>query len=408
MPYDTDNLVGRNMKLTTDSLIAACADDAFDAGIQIRNDLQPLGGAGSPVKPAVYAGNRYQLDRRWIGDGDDRRAVDAVSIDNVPSQANRLEAALERLAPSVGLPQIDLDLSSHPHLPPHIPPRLSAYRFPHRNADAYMRDSELEGIALGKTDLGRDLFTATPWSPEPLLRSMPHALLYGFWQSHLGKNGPQTKLARSWTSEIIGYEPGSTETRRLGLKGDPMNLNADDAIRYDPNDTRAWELIEGAAKKGSKSKDSLAEVGHGQVPVSGADAPLGSVSFRSIEQIAYLSFAGLRNLGSIGSATNAPLRALVASIGILAHVGAFGRGFTLRSGADLVPEGVHWTWLGESSDETIDPPTIDQAKSLFAGCQVAAAAAGLPVGDWAGDPIVLTPNAQLLRVLAQTFPEYEL
>lgn len=396
------------MKISADRLIAGCSDAAFDNGITVHAELEPLAGPGAPVKPAVYAGGHYQLERRWLGEGEERRVVDAISIDNPPSQANRLEAALERLAPSVGLPRLELDISGHPHLPPHIPPRLSGFRFPHRNADSYLRDSELDGVSVTKTKFGKDLFAATAQSPLALIQHFPHALLFGFWQSHMGKKGPQTKLARSWTSEIIGFEPGSTETRRLGLKGDPLNLTVDDGIAFSDDDHRDWDLVAGKAKAGSKSKDSLAEVGHGQVPVSGSDAPLGAVSFRSIAQTASVSLASLRNIGTGDDAVDAPLRALLVAIGVLGHVAAFGRGFNLRSTADLVPATQTWTWMGEDANEELDTPTIGEAKVLFADCVAAAGDAGLPVGDWATSEIRLTPNAALLKVLAQTFPEYEL
>lgn len=396
------------MTLTAERLVGACSDDAFDNGITIAASLEPLAGPGAPVKPAVYAGGLYQVEKRWQGDGDDRDVVDAISIDNTPSQANRLEAALERLAPAVGLPRITLDLSVHPHLPPHIPARLSAFRFPHRNADAYLRDAELDGEKIDKTEFGSGLLKATAQSPEALIEYMPHALLYGFWQSHLGKKGPQTKLARSWTSEIIGYEPASLDTRRLGLKGDPLNLTSDDAVTFSDDDSRDWELVTGKVKAGSKSKDSLAEVGHGQVPVSPDNAPLGAVSFRSVEQRAALSIASLRNIGTGDSNADGPLRALLCAIGILSHVAAFGRGFNLRSGADLVAVETRWTWVGESGDEPIETPTLSDAKKLFADCVAAADAAGLPVGGWADTDIVLTPNTSLLKVLEQTFPQYDL
>lgn len=395
------------MELSADRLIAGCSDDAFDAGLSVVTALEPLAGSGAPVKPAVYAGSSYQVERRWRGEGEGREIVDAISIDNAASQANRLEAALERLAGSVGLPHLVLDLSEHPHLPPHVPARLSGYRFPHRNADAYLRDATLEGVALAKTELGEQLFLASAQNPLGLIASMPHALLFGFWQSHLGKKGPQTKLARSWTSEIIGYEPGSMDIRRLGVKGDPLNLSIDDALSYSEDDLRDWELIEGKAKSGPKSKDSLAKIGHGQVPFTGSDAVLGAVSFRSIEQQSWVSFAGLRNIGAGDAAADAVLRALVCAIGVTAHVAAFGRGFHLRSGADLVPVGPVWQWLGESGNESVTPPSLDEAKAILADCIDAARAAGLPLDGWGGGETVLRPNAALLKVIAQTFPEYE-
>jgi CRISPR-associated protein Csb1 len=395
------------MKLTAALLNAACADDAYESGVAIRCVLDPLGGAGAPVKPAVYAGGQYQLDQRWVAEGDDVRSVQAIVIDNVPSQANRLEAALMRLAGPVGLPQFILDLSDCQHLPPHIPSSLSSFQFPHRNADAYLRDSLLDGVPFLKSAVGAAVFAATPARADDLVRYMPQALLFGFWQSHLGKKGAQTKLARAWTSEIVGFEPGSTDTRRLGVKGDPLNLSIDQAVSFDSDDLREWELVEGKTKAGSKSKDSLAEVGHGQVPVTGPDAPLGAVSFRRIEQLATVSFAQLRNVHASTPEASSAMRALLVAMGVLAHAAAFGSGFTLRSGADLVRTGSIWTWKGEVSDDDIDVPTVTEAKSLFSDAVAQAEAAGLPVGDWGGDPIELKPNAALSKVLAQTFPDLD-
>ncbi len=74
-------------------LLGGCADDAFDDGIRIDADLVPLAGAGGPVKPAVYEGGTYQHDHRWASPTDGE-ATPVIVIDNVPSQANRLEDAL--------------------------------------------------------------------------------------------------------------------------------------------------------------------------------------------------------------------------------------------------------------------------------------------------------------------------
>lgn len=397
------------MKLTAANLSEACADDAFASGIAIHAILEPMGGPGAPVKPAVYAGGLYQVDTRWYGEGDDREPVQALVIDNVPSQANRAEAALEKMAAKLGLPQLQLDLSEHPHLPAHIPPMLSSFRFPHRNADAYIRDASFDGVDFPKTEIGRSLLLATPWEPDALVEWIPQALLYGFWQSHLGNKGPQTKLARSWTSEIVGYKPGSVDTHRLGLKGDPLNLSIDEAVEYDADDVLDWSVLEAGKKAGSKTKDRLSNIGHGQVPVSGKDAPLGGVSFLAVEQHAVVSFASLRNITTDTSEKNSVLRAMLVALGIVGHVGAFGRGFTLRSGADLRPMTTSWTWLGESSDVEIEVPTLADAQTLFSECVSAAQSVGLPVGSaWADEPLRITPNKSLADVIAKTFPEYSL
>ena len=103
-----------NMKqLNAEMLVNACKDDSFDAGITIRADLEPLGGHGVPVKPATYAGGKFQTGKRWITDtGGNQQPVDILVIDNEPSEANRLEASLLARRDELGLPDIVLDLSS--------------------------------------------------------------------------------------------------------------------------------------------------------------------------------------------------------------------------------------------------------------------------------------------------------
>src|SRR5579884_3828627 len=139
--------------LDVDRLLSACADLSDEAGITITSALEPLAGPGAPVKPAVYAGGQYQLDKRWDHSKEPPEPVDVVVIDNVPSQANRLEAALELLKDRVRLPEVVLNLSGMESMPPHLPRALSGFRFPHRHADAYLRDSLLGGQPLPRTDV---------------------------------------------------------------------------------------------------------------------------------------------------------------------------------------------------------------------------------------------------------------
>jgi CRISPR-associated protein Csb1 len=394
------------MQIGVEGLIEACGDSSQEAGLVIASQLVPLGGAGAPVKPAVYAGGRYQLDRRWTADGEARQTVDVVVIDNVPSQANRLEAALQRLRPKLGIPEMELDLSECGSLPPHLPRTLSGFRFPHRQADAYLRDAMLDGSEFPKTAVGQEVMTATGDNAAGLLQWFPQALLFGFWQSHLGKKRSQAKLARSWVSEIAGFQPASTETRVLGLKGDPLNLSVDEKVTYDPEDLlgTSWQIGEEKKAGGTKKRESLSELGHGQVPVTPSEAALGGVSFADIRQRTTLSFASLRRV-SVGSPeANGPARALLASLGIVAHVGAFGGAFSLRSGCDLRATSSSWTWLGASRDESLDAPGLSAAIELFRGCVDRAEAAGLPVGTrWATEPLRLLPNAALEQVIRRTY-----
>ena len=282
-------------RIDLDALLAGCADDSFDDGIRIDSELEPVAGPGGPVKPAVYEGGNYQHDRRWAAAGDPE-ATQVIVIDNVPSQANRLEHALRQHRKSISIPEFLLDFSAMPHLPSHLPKSLSSLEFPHRNADAYLRDSELDGEDFMKTEIGRAIFGATAQACGPLVAWFPQALLYGFWQSHLGKKRQNTKHARAWVSEIVGLQPASTETKVLGLKGDALNLSTDEAVTSNPNDRTKWDVGKGGKIEGGKN-DKLSEMGHGQVPFMGADAPAASVSFARVTQRATVSFAQLRRVG---------------------------------------------------------------------------------------------------------------
>ena len=187
-----------------------------------------------------------------------------------------------------------LDLSDLPHLPAHLPQSLSSLEFPHRNADAYLRDAELDGQDFLKTEIGQAIFGATAQTCGPLIAWFPQALLYGFWQSHLGKKRQNTKHARAWVSEIVGWQPASTETKVLGLKGDALNLslNTTEDVTFNPNDQTTWEIGNGA--KASAKSDKLSQIGHGQAPFMGNDAPAAAVSFAWVTQRATVSFAQLR------------------------------------------------------------------------------------------------------------------
>ena len=396
------------MQINYQRLVSACADDAFDDGIRIDAKLQPLSGPGGPVKPAVYEGGNYQLDDRWESP-DDAEPTRVIVIDNVPSQANRLEHALWRDRKSSSIPEFILDLSDLNGLPAHLPRFLSSLEFPHRNADAYLRDATLEGKRFFATPLGQAIFGATAQECGPLMSWFPQALLYGFWQSHLGKKRQNSKHARAWVSEIIGWRPASTETRIFGLKGDPLNLNTDDAITSNPDDRTRWDIGGTEPVEGGK-KDKLSEIGHGQVPFMGSDAAAAAVSFQCVTQRATVSFAQLRrvSLGRKASPeADAAARALLVALGLHAHQLAFGRAFALRSGADLRPTDIAMTWLGGSGDESCDIGGARAMRSLLTCARSHAESVGVPLNGWGQDPVMLRPGDALTKAIRSTWPELE-
>ena len=394
--------------INLESLLAGCADDSFDDGIRIDTELEPLSGPGGRVKPAVYEGGTYQMDRRWAAPADEA-PTPVIVIDNVPSQANRLEEALRRHRESIKVPELVLDLSDIGNLPAHLPRRLSSLEFPHRNADAYLRDARLGEVDFTRTDLGQAIFGATPQACGPLMAWFPQALLYGFWQSHLGKKRQNTKHARSWVSEIVGWSPAATDTKVLGLKGDALNLNTDETITSNPDDRMKWDIGKVEKVEGGK-RDKLSEIGHGQVPFMGDEAAAAAVSFARVTQRATVSFAQLRriSLGPNHSAdADAAARALLVALGLHAHVLAFGRGFALRSGAELRPKAIATTWLGGNGDEARTAGDAEATLALLRGALTHAASTGVPLDGWDKPALMLTPKDNLRTAIRATWPELE-
>ena len=107
------------MQLDLEHLLAGVATDSSEDGIRIDTDLEPLSGPGGSVKPAVYEGGKYQEDRRWASP-EDAEPSQVIVIDNVPSQANRLEAALKSHRESVAVPEFVLDFAEVGELPSHL------------------------------------------------------------------------------------------------------------------------------------------------------------------------------------------------------------------------------------------------------------------------------------------------
>ena len=196
----------------------------------------------------------------------------------------------------------------------------------------------------------------------------------------------------------------------LGLKGDPLNLSGTDKVAMNEVDG-TWELREGEKKEkpGKDQKaESLARVGHGQVPFNDSELALGALSFERVVQQSTVSFASLRRVWVGSAEENAAARALLVALGLVSHVAAFGRPFSLRSGCELRPHVSSWKWLGASSDEELETLTIAEATALFHAAAAAAETVGLPVGTkWRAEPLMLAPNADLAKAIAAAYPEGE-
>ena len=264
-----------------DRLLEAVMPARVHTAVVVRAVYQPVGGAERTVMPPTYPVSngerdpnaRYLMDSRLV-DGEQRRTV---VIDQEPSQANRVEEALRDAcdAGALRLPMFELRAGGV---------RLTSLDFPHRYADAYVRDSLVDGVRFDQSLVGKRLRATTAADVRPLYEREPCSLLFGAWDSH--RKGRWPKFARLYAAAMYGLDP--VAGRRMGGRLDPVNLtgSVDDTAKAEAD----WQFIqEGAKAKGKK----LSEIGHGNI----APNPVpGGVTVSEIRRVGSISLAGLERL----------------------------------------------------------------------------------------------------------------
>lgn len=371
-----------------DRLNAAVVLESDDAAIRIHAEYAPQAGPAAKVFPPTYLlsdGTKYHFEQRW---GPDDEPIPIVVLDSYQSQANRVEAALKEVAEVAGLPQfvVEADLKDRTI-------RVSSLDAPHRSRDAYLLDSELEGVAFDKTEVGQALNLVTVEDATTALRFAPYDLVYGVWDSHRGKRVP-TKFARSYTSEMIGWH--AIAGKRGATKGDPLNLPGKTGVSLSD-----WRP-ETQAEQKKKTELALNKVGHGMIP-SSADSQAGGVSVRSITREAVLSLTGLARFGFPTADTDAtgPGRTALAALGLLGDRLAFSNaGLHLRSGSDLVLVSENIEWVRRGGETERFELSVPEARELLTLAAERLSEAGVP---WSGEPVMLRPSTRLREIIEQTF-----
>lgn len=365
-----------------DRLAGACGNDRRETGLVVDALYQPVGGFGGKVMPPTFppverGGSPYLLEDRWL----DGQRVQTVVLDQVPSQVNRVEESLLAALDSgrLALPIFELRSDGV---------RLTSLNFPHRYADAYLRDSEVGGIRFDASPAGAALRSATADDVRPLYVREPYSLLFGAWDSH--RKGRGLKLARLYQSMMFGVEP-IVGDRRSG-RMDPMNLTG--AIDDKGKAEKDWAYVaEGEKAKGTK----LSEIGHGNIAPNPAH---GGVTVRQIQRQAWISFAGLGRLrfGDVPAEPTNLARAALAALALVGDRLAFGAASVyLRSGCDLAR--VSETVAFEVAGGDREPVTVSAQDAIdtFVLLRERAAQAGLPMAD---DVIAVTPIPALRKALA--------
>ena len=392
-----------------DMLLGACASGSRSGALTIQTELAPSSGVCDPVSPPTMApregqnsGPRWQTERRWMSPSDEEPRT-VVMLDQPQSQRQRIGAALETTAADTGMPLIVMDFSAL-DLPAHIHSEIAHVRWPHRTADAYAYDSMCGGSAFKDHPVGNRLLYASADEAEALIAWFPTAAAFGFWHSNLGSKGHSTRLAGSFHSEIVGWDPavGDEPVVRKGLKGDAMNITKGSHIeRADKDDRLAgWDV----ADKGV----APSEMGMGQIPYGeGPRQSLRPVSFRRITQTAVLVFSQIRRLsiaqgaaGHDGDKQDAAARALVAALVVHGYETAFGAPFALRSGCALTPQATTVSLDAEPVSLPADTTALVRDAASHAR------ACGVSLDGWDRKaPLRVTPNKGLTALVARSWPQ---
>jgi CRISPR-associated protein Csb1 len=367
-----------------DRLLEAVMPARVHTAMVVRAVYQPIGGAERTIMPPTYPVSngerdpnaRYLTGPRLVG-GAQRHTV---VIDQEPSQANRVEEALRdaRDAGTLRLPMFELRAGGI---------RLTSLDFPHRYADAYVRDSLVDGVRFDQSPVGKRLRATTAADVRPLYEREPCSLLFGAWDSH--RKGRWPKFARLYAATMYGLDP--VAVRRMGGRLDPVNLTGavEDTARAEAD----WKFIpEGAKAKGKR----LSEIGHGNIA---PNLVPGGVTVSEIRRVASISLAGLERLrfGDASAEAASMARAALAALALAGDRLAFGRpSVWLRSGCDLAK--VTETLGLERPDGEVDDlaVTAQDALDAFDDLRGRAAAAGIPMET---DTVTLEPVPDLAEAI---------
>lgn len=386
------------------SLVSAVAEHA---AFRRRQRLQPVGGPGDKVFPPTYPGKNgpeHVFEKRRV-DGEDRWTV---LLDSVQSSSNRAEEALLAAAREGRIALPYLSVSFRQTAVPEVG-EITSLDAPHRIFDAILRDSQLGGQPLMKSEVGRRLQLATMADASAIFETSPTALLFGAWNSTGEGGGLGAKFPRCIVSEIVGIGvavEGSTEDghalpagRRPGSRIDPLGTLRSVAVYKGASDwisQTEYDALSAAERKAFK-KVRPSEINHGNIAPSIDDV---GVTIDYAEQTAVITFAGLRRLRFGAHERDSAARAALAALGLVAHFAQAKQGYALRSRCDLVCDGaaplelVHFDGTTESVDMN-----LDTAVSLYNDAIESARRAGFAMSR---EPLCLTPQEKLIYLVQQS------
>lgn len=296
--------------------------------------LKPANADGL-VYPPTYDKGQHIFRPSWV-DGEER---EAVLLDSVQSQANRIETALLQAMKrrKFKYPDIEVTVNLENEIE-----QYSVLELSHRVYDAALRMSNVDGTSFPQTAIGEAIYAARADRATALFEHAPVTLVLGGWDSHGGGGPLVAKLPRLITSEIVGLD--AKPVTRAAVKFDPMDIRKEAGPIYESaSEDRLFELDKDKAKKPKELNPS--EIGLGNVPnVSERGAVITEAiqtSLISLTAARRLRFerndSGGGNQDIYSDDRDLAGQTVVVALGLYGLLAQMEEGYNLRSGCDLIP-----------------------------------------------------------------------
>jgi len=372
------------------SLLVSAVKEA--SVLRVVVNLRPASADGL-VYPPTYEGGEHVFRPAWI-DGQRR---EAVLLDSVQSQSNRIEMAILDAHRRGVIQYPDIELVIRPNTGEE---HYSVLQLSHRVYDAALRMSTIDGIPFSESEVGRAVYRARTERATGLYIHAPITLTLGGWDSHGGGGPLAAKLPRLVTSEIVGLDAEPVERR--AVKFDPMDVRKEAGPLYESKDPdRRFEVDK--EKASGKKKYDPSELGLGNVPHS---SRRGAVITEAV-QTSIFSLAAARRLRfeiedeSWDRKRDHAGQAATVALGLFGLLAQMEAGYYLRSGCDLVPTRKPRLEIIQRTLEDVESHEIsaDDAGRALEKALEEANGFGL---SWRSDPIVAVADELLTTLIERS------
>jgi len=361
--------------------------------IRLIVNLKPANADGL-VYPPTYDQGYHIFRPAWI-DGQER---DAVILDSVQSQANRIETAILDTHRRGFIVYPDIELQVEAATGDEL---YSVLELSHRVYDAALRMSIVDNVPFAQSDIGGAVYSARTEKATALFTHSPVTLVLGGWDSHGGGGPLVAKLPRLITSEIVGLD--AKKVQRAAVKFDPMDIRKDAGPVYRSNDPDRQYETDSENAKDTKKVYRPSEIGLGSVPNT---SERGAVITEAV-QTSLVSCSAVRRLrfeqddGSYDDNRDHAGQTATAVLGIFGLLAQMDAGYYLRSGCDLIPAQEPKLEIIGRTLEDIDTHPIDSdaAKKALDDSLAAAKEAGL---EWRKEPVIALADDRLITLIERS------